>query len=69
MTTSLSRRRLFFAAGVAVFTSILRPFTAHAGLLDTLFKPVEATQTKPITPNEEFYLTSYRSPPTVRAND
>jgi len=69
MTTPLSRRRLLFAAGVATITSILRPLTARAGFLDSLFKPVKPTPTKPITPNEEFYLTSYRSPPTVRVND
>lgn len=69
MTTPLSRRRLLFAAGVTTFASILRPLTAPAGLLDSLFRPVEAKPTKPITPNEEFYLTSYRSPPTIRVND
>ncbi|WHZ24824.1 MAG: hypothetical protein OJF47_003936 [Nitrospira sp.] len=69
MTTTLSRRRLLFAAGVTAFASILRPLSASAGLLDSLFGRVEAKATKPITLNEEFYLTSYRSPSTIRVHD
>jgi DMSO/TMAO reductase YedYZ molybdopterin-dependent catalytic subunit len=38
-------------------------------MLETLFGHKQAQATKAITPNEEFYLTSYRSPPAIRVND
>jgi DMSO/TMAO reductase YedYZ molybdopterin-dependent catalytic subunit len=40
-----------------------------AGLLDRVFGRSQSTLTKPITPNDEFYVTSYRSPPTIRIHD
>ena len=45
------------------------PAPALAGLLGRLFSRTEPKTTKPITPNDEFYITSYRSPPTIRIND
>ena len=62
----LSRRRLLTAAGAATAWFALRPLPGLAGLLDRLLGRTEAKPTSPITPNEDFYVTSYRSPPTVR---
>ncbi len=45
------------------------PAPGLAGLLDRVFGQHEAKATKPITPNDEFYITSYRSPPTIRLNE
>jgi DMSO/TMAO reductase YedYZ molybdopterin-dependent catalytic subunit len=45
---------------------LLRPFITSAGFLDRLFGQAARKPTKPITPNDEFYVTSYRSPPTIR---
>jgi len=62
----LSRRRLLTATTAAVAWLALRPLPGLAGLLDKLFGHRDAKLTSPITPNEDFYLTSYRSPPTIR---
>ncbi|MDL1888412.1 hypothetical protein FBQ96_02305, partial [Nitrospirales bacterium NOB] len=64
--TVLSRRRLLATAGVAAPWIFLRPRVGLAGLLENLFDRPELKATKPITPNDEFYVTSYRSPPTIR---
>lgn len=64
--TPLSRRRFLAAAGTISAWLALRPFPSLAGLLDKLFGHKHAAPTPPITPNENFYVTSYRSPPTVR---
>ncbi len=45
------------------------PLPALAGLLGRLFSRTEPKTTQPITLNDEFYITSYRSPPTIRIND
>ena len=45
------------------------PAPSLAGLLDRVFGRSESTLTKPITPNDEFYVTSYRSPPTILIHD
>lgn len=45
------------------------PAPSLAGLLDRVFGRSQSTLTKPITPNDEFYVTSYRSPPTIRIHD
>ena len=45
---------------------LLRPFHASAAFFDRLFNEPPKKPTRPITPNEEFYVTSYRSPPTIR---
>lgn len=62
----LSRRHLLLAAGATTLTLVFRPFPSLAGLLDKLLGHTDAKPTPPITPNEDFYVTSYRSPPTVR---
>lgn len=64
----LSRRHVLKALAAASFLYLVRPFRAAAGLLDELFGQQPRRPTKPITPNEEFYVTSYRSPPTIRLN-
>ena len=67
---NVSRRRLLgTVGGAAPFTVVLCPFPALADLLDTLFGHSEREATKPITPNDEFYVTSYRSPPTIRVSE
>ena len=65
----LSRRHVLKAFGAATLLYFLRPFQASAGLFDRLLGQQERKPTKPITPNEEFYVTSYRSPPTIRLHD
>lgn len=45
------------------------PTPSLAGLLDRIFGHTEAKAITPITPNDEFYVTSYRSPPTIRVPD
>ncbi len=60
----LSRRDLLKLAGGAAVASAL-PGPAFAGILDKLFR--EAPGARPaLTPNEKFYVTSYRSPPDIR---
>jgi len=65
----LSRRHLLAAIGGTALTLAVRPVSAMAGILDRIFHRPAATPTKPITPNDEFYITSYRSPPTIRIDD
>lgn len=65
----LSRRYFLAALGSTALMLAARPVPAFAGLLDRIFRQTEARPTEPITPNEEFYITSYRSPPTIRVND
>ncbi len=64
--TVLSRRRLLATAGVGAAWFFLRPVVGLAGLLQNLFDRQVPKVTKPITANDEFYVTSYRSPPTIR---
>ena len=64
-----SRRYLLVFVGATMLMLAARPVSAWAGLLAQLFGQTEAKPTTPITPNEEFYLTSYRSPPSIRVND
>jgi len=66
---SLSRRHLLASVGATALGLAARPVYALAGLLDRVFRRPAATLTKPITPNDEFYITSYRSPPTVHFKD
>lgn len=61
-----SRRHILKAFGAAGLVCLLRPLHASAGMLDRLLGQRARKPTKPITPNEEFYVTSYRSPPTIR---
>ena len=65
----LSRRHFMAAIGTTALALAVRPASALAGLLDRVFKQSAAILTKPITPNDEFYVTSYRSPPTIRIKD
>lgn len=44
------------------------PAQAGATVLDKLFRG-SAQATPAMTPNDEFYVTSYRSPPTIRINE
>lgn len=67
----ISRRQalgqgLYWAGGLAL--AAVWPAQAGATVLDTLFRR-EAQATSAITPNEDFYLTSYRSPPSVRIDE
>ncbi|MGH7251435.1 MAG: molybdopterin-dependent oxidoreductase [Nitrospiraceae bacterium] len=63
---SYSRRDfLRLAGGLTVLSVLPFPEPAAGGLFDRLFSP-PAQLTPAITPNDEFYVTSYRSPPTVR---
>ena len=63
-----SRRTFLRAAGSLLLVSAL-PAPSLAGLLDRVFGYADAKATKPITPNDEFYVTSYRSPPTIRVGE
>ena len=65
----LSRRHVLKALRAATLLSLVRPFQASAGFLDRLFGQAARTPTKAITPNDEFYVTSYRSPPTIRLHN
>lgn len=59
------RRDVLKMASLAAIAAATKPTTAFAGLLDRFFSS-PARLTPAITPNDEFYVTSYRSPPTVR---
>ncbi len=64
---SFSRREVLKVAGVTAMASLTQPLPAVSGVLDRLLGSVpEGKPTPPITPNEEFYITAYRSPPSVR---
>ncbi|MEK6803671.1 MAG: molybdopterin-dependent oxidoreductase [Nitrospirota bacterium] len=65
----LSRRSLLSVTGAAALSFSLRPFSAFAGFWQQLVGQQEAKPTKPITPNHEFYVTSYRSPPSIRVGE
>lgn len=64
----LSRRTfLQLAGGLALASTLPIPTSSIGGMLGQVFsKP--AILTPAITPNEEFYVTSYRSPPAIRVN-
>lgn len=62
----LSRRDFLMVAGGVAAASVA-PASSFAGLLGDLFRP-PARLRPPITPNDEFYVTSYRSPPDIRLN-
>ncbi|MGQ0810710.1 MAG: molybdopterin-dependent oxidoreductase [Nitrospiraceae bacterium] len=67
MTKKFSRRDLLRLAAGLVGTSVFPgPGMAVDGVFNQLFGSPPARLTSAITPNEDFYLTSYRSPPTVR---
>lgn len=62
-------RRTFLKIAGSVLLASASPAPGRAGVLDRLFGHHEPKVTLPITPNDEFYVTSYRSPPTIRIND
>jgi DMSO/TMAO reductase YedYZ molybdopterin-dependent catalytic subunit len=62
----VSRRDVLKLLGVAGLTAAWHPHATSAGVLDYVFGMPEARVPLPITPNDRFYLTSYRSPPSVR---
>jgi len=55
---------LRLTAGLAVASSLPIPRPVLGGILDRFLGP-RAQSTPAITPNEQFYVTSYRSPPRV----
>ena len=62
----LSRRNLLKAAGsLALASALPTPHVSLAGMWSQLFGGF-GREVSPITPNDEFYITSYRSPPDVR---
>ncbi|MEP6887593.1 MAG: molybdopterin-dependent oxidoreductase [Nitrospirales bacterium] len=67
----LSRRTfLQVTAAMAAASAVPVPPFVRAGVLDRLFgSPQPQKLTPAITSNEEFYVTSYRSPPTVRVEE
>ncbi|MBM4124916.1 MAG: hypothetical protein FJ246_08215, partial [Nitrospira sp.] len=68
MRRLLRRDFLKIAGGFALASTIPLPKSAMGGALDKFFG-APARLTPAITPNEEFYVTSYRSPPSVDMRD
>ncbi len=67
--TAWSRRDFLKLVGAAAFLATLPwPGPARGGMLGSLFAG-RSRETLPITPNDEFYVTSYRSPPTLRIKE
>jgi DMSO/TMAO reductase YedYZ molybdopterin-dependent catalytic subunit len=66
--TVLTRRIFLKMTGLLAFATAW-PGVTHSGLLDRFFRSTHASRTVPITPNDEFYVTSYRSPPTICLNE
>jgi DMSO/TMAO reductase YedYZ molybdopterin-dependent catalytic subunit len=61
----MSRRRFLQSAGTLAITPLFLTIgSAKAGMWSQLFGSPKRT-ISPITPNEEFYITSYRTPPFV----
>jgi DMSO/TMAO reductase YedYZ molybdopterin-dependent catalytic subunit len=60
----LSRRDLLKLAGGAAVAAAL-PVPSYAGILDRLLHAPPKLRPA-LTPNDEFYVTSYRSPPDIR---
>ena len=65
----LSRRRILLLGSLATPWLLGGIPWSSGGWLEQSFSRRASTLTSPITPNEEFYLTSYRSPPTVRTHE
>ena len=66
--TLMSRRRFLQLGGtLAVAPLFLATHSAGAGMWSQLFGSTKRT-TSPITSNDEFYITSYRTPPFVPAD-
>ncbi len=67
--SQLSRRRLIRSAVWTAAGFVLQPNTAWSSLFESLLGGPPSKLTPAVTPNDEFYLTSYRSPPTIRIKD
>ena len=65
----LSRRDVLKLLGVMGLAAAWHPHRASAGVLDYVLGTPQARIPLPITPNDQFYLTSYRSPPSVRLHN
>lgn len=64
-----SRRNLFkMAGGLALTSALPYPKISMGSMLSQVFGGMKR-EVSPITPNDEFYITSYRSPPDVRVHD
>lgn len=65
----LSRRDVLRLAGGMALASVLPfPGPSRAGMWSQILGGLRRDRS-PITPNDEFYITSYRSPPIVRVED
>ena len=65
----VSRRKFLELAGVLAFTATLPiPQRAYGNMWSQVFGG-SSREISPITPNEEFYITSYRTPPFVFVED
>jgi len=65
---ALSRRQLLqLTAGLGLASIIPQPRQSLAGMWSQLFGEPKR-EISPITPNDEFYMTSYRTPPFVPAD-
>ena len=65
---SISRRQVLqLTAGLGLVSIIPQPRHAFAGMWSQLFGEPKR-EMSPITPNEEFYITSYRTPPFLPAD-
>lgn len=62
------RRHLLKTVGAWLSVAMWTP-SRFASLLDRVFGSIQVKRTSPITPIEEFYVTSYRSPPTIHLRE
>lgn len=66
---ALSRRRVLEHTVWCILAIVLSPETALPALLESLFSRPPSKLTPAITPNDQFYVTSYRSPPAIRIHE
>lgn len=62
-------RRTFLKASGGLVMAAVAPSQGLAGFFDRVFGQHPRGPLKPITPNDEFYVTSYRSPPNIRLRE
>lgn len=67
--SAFSRRHVLLLGGLTAAWHVARSRPAAAGWLERWFRRPSSKLPPPITPNDNFYLTSYRSPPTIRVKD
>ena len=66
---SLSRRDMLkVVSGLTLAATVPSSTVSLAGMWSQLFGGL-AREVSPITPNDQFFITSYRSPPDVRLHD